>query len=75
MPRLLALLTLALQQPPQQPGIIVKIIQPERNELSGLADVLIGAFGLSGALTLMSIVAGLIAGGVLYFVRHRRREP
>lgn len=72
MPFNFSLLTSAVQQQP--PGIIVKIVEPPHNELSDLADVLIGAFGLSGALTVMSAVLGLLMGGALFYVRSRRRS-
>jgi len=57
-------------QPPSSP-IIVKLIEPPHNELSGLADVLIGSIGLTGALTLTALVLGLLVGGILFFVRSR----
>ncbi len=40
---------------PQDP-IIVKIVEP--SELSGLADVLLGAIGLTGVLALLAITRG-----------------
>ena len=61
----------AAAQPPSSP-IIVKLIEPPHNELSGLADVLIGSIGLTGALTLMALVFGIVFGGILFFVRSRR---
>jgi len=62
-------LTLAAQQPASP--IIVKLIEPPHSELSGLADVLIGSIGLTGALALMALVLGVVAGGILFFVRSR----
>jgi len=61
----------AVAQTPQSP-IIVKLIEPPHNELSGLADVLIGSIGLTGALTLMALLFGILAGGILFFIRSRR---
>jgi hypothetical protein len=59
----------AAQSPPSP--IIVKLIEPPHSELSGLADVLIGSLGLTGALTLVALAIGLLIGGVLFLVRSR----
>ena len=69
MPFLVSLLTSAAQQPGSP--IIVKLIEPPHSELSGLADVLIGSIGLTGALTLMALVLGIVVGGILFFIRSR----
>ena len=53
---------------PQDP-IIVKIVEP--SQLSGLADVLLGAIGLTGVLTLLAIAAGVVVAGVLFWWRSR----
>lgn len=53
---------------PQDP-IIVKLVEP--SELSGLADVLIGAIGLTGAVTLLAIAAGVAMAGLLFWWRSR----
>jgi ABC-type phosphate transport system permease subunit len=57
-------------QSPQSP-IIVKLVETPHSELSGLADVLIGSLGLTGALTLLALGLGILAGAVLFFVRSR----
>ena len=54
----------------QSKPIIVKIIEPE-GDPTGLADVLIGALGLTGALTLCAVVAAVIFGIVLFWIRSR----
>ena len=51
---------------PQDP-IIVKLVEP--SELSGLADVLIGAIGLTGVVTVAAIVAGVVTAGLLFWWR------
>jgi hypothetical protein len=56
---------------PQDP-IIVKIVEP--SELSGLADVLLGAIGLTGVLTLLAIAAGVVVAGVLFWWRSRSTQ-
>jgi len=66
---LVSMLASAAQQPASP--IIVKLIEPPHSELSGLADVLIGSIGLTGALTLMAVVLGAVVGGILFFVRSR----
>jgi hypothetical protein len=63
-----SLFTSAQDAPP--PPIIVKIIE-EDNDPLGLADVVIGALGLSGALALGAILLGVLLAGVLFLVRSR----
>ena len=52
-----------------QDPIIVKLVEP--SELSGLADVLLGAIGLTGALTLGAILAGLLVALLMLWWRSR----
>jgi len=49
--------------------IIVKIVEPKKD---GLAEVLIGALGLTGVLVLGAVVAALVFGGVLFWMRSRK---
>ncbi len=70
MPILFSQLTLVAQSPSSP--IIVKLIEPPHSELSGLADVLIGSIGLTGALTLLALAVGILFGGILFFARSRR---
>ena len=70
MPFLFSTLLSAAQQQPASP-IIVKLIEPPHSELSGLADVLIGSIGLTGALTLIALILGIVVGGVMFFIRSR----
>jgi hypothetical protein len=59
------------QNAPSGP-IIVKIIPPEeKSELSGLADVLLGSLGLTGVIVLGALLAGLLMGGVMFWIRSR----
>jgi hypothetical protein len=60
----------ALQQQPAPPPIIVKIVQPDDDPI-GLANVVIGALGLSGAMAVAAILLGVLLAGVLFFVRSR----
>lgn len=60
----------ALSSGLQSKPIIVKIVEPE-GDPTGLADVLIGALGLTGALTLMAVVAAVVFAGVLFWIRSR----
>ena len=69
MPFAFFLLTSAAQ-PREPPPIIVKIIEPN-NDPIGLADVVIGALGLSGALAVCAILLGVVLAGVLFLVRSR----
>ena len=68
MPFYFLLFTSAQQAEP--PPIIVKIVEPDNDPL-GLADVVIGALGLSGALALCAILLGVMLAGVLFLVRSR----
>jgi hypothetical protein len=56
-------------QAPPAPPIIVRIIQPAHDATTGLRDVLVGAFGLTGVIVLFAIVAGVILAGLMFFVR------
>lgn len=60
-----------VQSPPPGP-IIVKIIPPEqKSELSGLADVLLGSLGLTGAIVVAAVVLGAVLAGVMFWIRSR----
>ena len=60
----------ALQPQPDKP-IIIKI-EPNKGDPTGLSDVLIGALGLSGALFLIAVIAAVIFGGILFWLRRRK---
>jgi len=57
-------------QRPEPPPIIVKLIEPNDDPI-GLANVVIGALGLSGALAVCAILLGVLLAGVLFLVRSR----
>jgi hypothetical protein len=61
------------QPPPESaPPVIVKLIEPEKpSELQGLADVLIGALGVTGALVLGALLMGVLLAGLMFWVRSR----
>jgi len=52
----------------QSSPIIVKIVEPKSESLY---DVLFGALGLTGVLTLASVVAAVVLGAVLFWIRSR----
>jgi hypothetical protein len=54
----------------QQAPIIVKLA-PKRDP-TGLADVLLGALGLTGVLVLGALLLGAAFAGILFFIRSRR---
>jgi hypothetical protein len=56
---------LALQQ---SSPIIVKIVEPKPESLY---EVLYGALGLTGVLALASVVAAVLLGAVLFWIRSR----
>jgi hypothetical protein len=58
----------------QSKPIIVKIM-PQEGDPTGLADVLIGALGLTGVMVLLAVVAALVFAGVLFWYRSRSNQP
>jgi hypothetical protein len=62
----------APQPTPREP-LIVKIIETP-SDPTGLADVLVGAFGLTGVLILIAVVAAAAMAGVLFWFRQRAAE-
>lgn len=59
---------LALQ--PSNEPIIVRIIDPPP-DIAGLADVLLGALGITGVIAVGALVIGLGFAGVLFWLRSR----
>ncbi len=57
----------------QQTPIIVQVVQ-QPVESTSLADVLVGAIGLTGALILLAILLGGAFGGLLIGVKLLRRR-
>jgi hypothetical protein len=53
--------------------IIVHVIQPP-TESTTVADVLVGAFGLTGLLVLVALLLGGIFGGILIGIKVLRRR-
>jgi hypothetical protein len=53
---------------PAQP-IIVDIREPDLGPIAGLADVLIGALGLTGVVVLFAVIAGAVLAGILFWMR------
>ena len=58
-----------LQQPSSP--IIVKIVE-RPHDPTGLADVLLGALGVAGVITLIAIVCGVLFAGALFLIRRWR---
>ena len=57
----------------QQTPIIVQVVQ-QPVESTSLADVLVGAIGLTGALILLAVLLGAVFGGLLIGVKLLRRR-
>ena len=57
----------------QQTPVIVHVIQPPTQSTT-IADVLIGAIGLTGLLVLVAIVLGGAFGGILIGIKVLRRR-
>ena len=53
------------------PPIIVKIIEPEAGVTDQIRDLLVGSLGLSGVLVLIAVVAAVIFGFGLFWLRSR----
>ncbi len=51
--------------------IIVRIVETPHDP-TGLAEVLVGALGLTGVLVLLALAVGLAFGGILFYFRSRR---
>ncbi len=56
-----------------QKPIIVRVIEPPHDP-TGISDVIVGAIGLTGAITLGAVVLGLIFGAVMFWLRSRERR-
>ena len=59
-----------IQAEPINP-VIVKIIEPPKDP-TGLADVLVGALGLTGVLGVAAILIGIATGVVIFWMMSRR---
>jgi len=57
----------------QQAPIIVRVIQPSTQSTT-VADVLVGAFGLTGLLVLLAVLLGGVFGGILIGIKILRRR-
>jgi hypothetical protein len=68
-------LNLALQQLVQQPAqpIVVHVLD-EPVKSTGVADILIGAFGLTGVLLLAALLLGALLGGILIGIKKLRAK-
>ena len=53
----------------QPPPIIVRLIEPRKDTLY---DVLFGALGLTGVLALVSLLAAIAFGALLFWIRRRQ---
>jgi hypothetical protein len=53
------------------PPVIVRIIGPPTDAVS-LGDVILQAMGLTGVITLVAVLLGLLLGGLFIFIRVRR---
>ena len=61
---------------PTSPGepVIVKIIDPP-SDVEGLADVLLGALGLTGLFVVAAVVAALLLAAGLFYFRFKFGDP
>jgi hypothetical protein len=61
-----------LQQQPSSEPFMVRIIDPP-SDIAGLADVLIGALGLTGAVALAAVLLGVVLAAGMFWLRSRSR--
>jgi hypothetical protein len=60
-------------QTPVEP-IIVRITEPPVNQLEGLADVLLGALGLTGVIAVTAVLVGVVVGTLMFWLRSRAEQ-
>jgi hypothetical protein len=58
---------------PASSPIIVRVIGPPTESVT-LGDVILQAIGLTGAITLIALVFGLLLGGVFIYLRSHRPD-
>ena len=58
----------------QKPPIIVKLVDAPRDP-TGIADVVVGALGLTTAIVLLAVLLGVVLAGVMFWVRSRQNRP
>lgn len=57
----------------QQPPIVVDVVkQPPVAEEITMADVIVGAFGVTGVIMLSALLAGALVGGIFIWIRRMR---
>ena len=57
----------------QQPPIVVDVVkQPPVAEEITMADVIVGAFGLTGVIMLSALLAGAIVGAIFIWIRRKQ---
>jgi membrane protein CcdC involved in cytochrome C biogenesis len=57
----------------QQPPIVVDVVkQPPVAEEITMADVIVGAFGLTGVIMLSALVVGAIVGAIFIWIKRTR---
>ena len=59
---------------PQSPPIIVKLVEPPKDP-TGIAHVVVGALGLTGVITVIAIVLGVVLAGVMFWLRRAVDYP
>lgn len=55
--------------------IIIDITRPPPNPAQDVVNVLVGSFGLVGAMAVAAMVLGVLIAGVLYWRRARSSNP
>ncbi len=60
--------------PPQKPLVVQVVRQPPVAREIGMGDVVLGAVGLTGAIILAALLAGLVAGAAIIFLKRWRQR-
>ena len=74
MPYPFSLYSILLQQAPQPAQPIVVHVLEEPVKSTGVADILIGALGLTGTLLFAALLLGALLGGILIGIKKLRAK-
>jgi hypothetical protein len=53
----------------QPEPIMIDIVEPPESPVAGLADVLIGALGVTGVILVIAILVGAVLAGLMFWLR------
>jgi hypothetical protein len=56
----------------QEKPIIIDIAEPAENQAQTVIDVLVGSFGLAGAIAILAVILGAALAGIMLWLRSRK---